>query len=68
MNFENDFLQMADKMIPLQSAYTTPGGESASGSGGSKKTSVTVGNQGGRPELPDEEKSEKTQANIAAMG
>ena len=68
MNFENDFLQMADKMITLQSAYTTPGGESASGSGGSKKTSVTVGNQGGRPELPDEEKSEKTQANIAAMG
>ena len=68
MNFENDFLQMADKMIPLQSAYTTPGGESASSSGGSKKTSVTVGNQGGRPELPDEEKSEKTQANIAAMG
>ena len=68
MNFENDFLQMADKMIPLQSAYTTPGGESTSGSGGSKKTSVTVGNQGGRPELPDEEKSEKTQANIAAMG
>jgi len=27
-----------------------------------------VNNQGGRPELPDEEKSEKTQANIAAMG
>ena len=68
MNFENEFLEMSTKMIPLQSAYTTPGGESASGSGGSKKTSVTVGNQGGRPELPDEEKSEKTQANIAAMG
>jgi hypothetical protein len=68
MNFENDFLHMADKMIPLQSAYTTPGGESGNGSGGVKKTSVTVGNQGGRPELPDEEKSEKTQANIAAMG
>ena len=68
MNFENDFLHMADKMIPLQSAYTTPGGENSGSGGGSKKTSVTVNNQGGRPELPDEEKSEKTQANIAAMG
>jgi len=55
MNFENDFLHMADKMVPLQSAYTTSGGgESSSGSGGTKKTSVTVGNQGGRPPLPDE--------------
>lgn len=68
MNFENDFLHMAEKMIPLQSAYTTSSSGSSDGSGGSKKTSVTVGNQGGRPELPDEEKSEKTQANIAAMG
>ena len=68
MNFENDFLHMSEKMIPLQSAYTTPGGANSDGNGGTKKTSVTVGNQGGRPELPDEEKSEKTQANIAAMG
>ena len=69
MTFENDFLRMTEKMIPLQSSYTSSGnGDSASGSGGTKKTSVTVGNQGGRPELPDEEKSEKTQANIAAMG
>ena len=70
MNFENDFLQMSDKMIPLKSSYTTSGdeGSGSSGSGGTQKTSVTVGNQGGRPELPEEEKSEKTQANIAAMG
>ena len=70
MTFENDFLHMTEKMIPLQSSYTSSNNESggSSGSGGTKKTSVTVGNQGGRPELPDEEKSEKTQANIAAMG
>ena len=69
MNFENDFLHMSDKMIPLRSSYTTSSdGSSDNGSGGTKKTSVTVGNQGGRPELPEEEKSEKTQANIAAMG
>lgn len=55
MNFENDFLHMAEKMIPLQSAYTTPGAQGSD-------------NKGGRPELPEEKKSEKTQANIAAMG
>lgn len=63
MTFENDFLHMAEKMVPLQSSYTT------SGSGESKPSSgTTAGNKGGRPELPDEDKSEKTQANIAAMG
>jgi len=36
MNFENDFLHMADKMIPLQSAYTTPGGGESSGGDGGK--------------------------------
>ena len=25
-NFENDFLEMSLKMVPLQSTYTTPGG------------------------------------------
>lgn len=57
MTFENDFLHMTEKMIPLQSSYTSSGNEG-----------TTAGNEGGRPELPDEEKSEKTQANIAAMG
>ena len=57
MTFENEFLHMTEKMIPLQSSYTSSGNEGR-----------TAGNEGGRPELPDEEKSEKTQANIAAMG
>ena len=30
MNFENDFLEMSLKMVPLQSTYTTPGGMVAS--------------------------------------
>ena len=60
MNFENDFLKMSEKMIPLQSSYTTSGNQAQ----GNAKTGGKVG----RPELPDEEKSEKTQANIAAMG
>lgn len=64
MNFENEILGMTDKMLPLQSSYTT--------SGTGEKNQVSKGNtgdlssKGGRPELPDEQKSEKTQANIAA--
>ena len=76
MNFENDFLKMSEKMIPLQSSYTTPGGTVADEekNNSSEKNTVNqsqpkdLDNKGGRPELPDEEKSEKTQANIAAAG
>ena len=74
MEFENDFLEMSDKMKPLQSSYTTPGGNSSEKiSSSAQKTTTTakvedVENKGGRPELPDEQKSEKTQANIAAEG
>ena len=74
MEFENDFLKMSEKMIPLQSSYTTPGGEvAAEEQSGAQKTSTSVkvediDNKGGRPELPDEQKSEKTQANIKAAG
>lgn len=63
MTFENDFLQMNEKMIPLQSSYTSSGNEK-SGEGEKKGSSTTKSNDlnktGGRPELPDEEKSEKT--------
>jgi len=63
MTFENDFLEMTEKMIPLQSSYTSSGNEKNDGT--VKKSSVQVkvkdlNNTGGRPELPDEEKSEKT--------
>jgi len=40
MDFENEFLKMSEKMIPLQSSYTTPGGtvaaEEKNNSGGQK--------------------------------
>ena len=76
MNFENDFLKMSEKMIPLQSSYTTSGnivaGEEKNSSNAQKSSSSAaagnINNTGGRPELPDEQKSEKTQANIAAAG
>ena len=76
MNFENEFLDMSSKMIPLQSSYTTSGTAVASegkNENTTQKATVStevkdINNKGGRPELPDEEKSEKTQANIAAAG
>ena len=77
MNFENDFLKMSTKMIPLQSSYTTPGNTIANeknNSGNSAQNTTSrqqvrdITNTGGRPELPDEQKSEKTQANIQSMG
>ena len=79
MNFENDFLEMSSKMIPLQSSYTTSG-TAITEEEDQKKSTTTVKNAssstqvkditntGGRPELPDEQKSEKTQANIESMG
>lgn len=73
MEFENDYLKMSEKMIPLQSSYTTSGTAIAKEESSEQKTTVKVqgqdlNNKGGRPELPDEQKSEKTQANIAAAG
>lgn len=74
MNFENEFLEMSTKMIPLQSSYTTSGNVIANEEKTTTKQTTTVtgganlDNTGGRPELPDEQKSEKTQANIQSMG
>lgn len=76
MNFENEFLEMSAKMVPLQSTYTTSGtaiaSEEKSGTTAKKTTVSTqtsdITNTGGRPELPDEEKSEKTQQNRESLG
>lgn len=77
MNFENDFLKMSEKMIPLQSSYTTSGktiaAEEKKSSGAQQNTGIQttitdLTDEGGRPELPDEQKSEKTQSNIDSQG
>lgn len=67
---------MSSKMVPLQSSYTTSGtaiadeekNNSGAQNGGNATRIRDITNTGGRPELPDEQKSEKTQANIAAAG
>ena len=74
IDFENEFLNLDEKMVPLLSSYTQSGNENSEKKNNStEKNSVTsvqskdITNKGGRPELPDEEKSQKTQANIDSM-
>jgi hypothetical protein len=70
--FENDFLKMHEKMIPLMSSYTQTDGEEKNNSSKEKSSggsgAKNINNTGGRPTLPDEKKSEKTEANIKAAG
>ena len=75
IDFENDFLGLTEKMKPLLSSYTQSGDENSDkkNNSGEKNSSTSVQsknitNKGGRPELPDEEKSQKTRANIDAQG
>ena len=75
IDFENEFLNLDEKMVPLMSSYTQTGDENSGkkNNSGEKNSGTSaqvkdITNKGGRPELDDEDKSEKTQANIAAMG
>lgn len=61
VKFENQYLNMVEKMIPLQSSYTQDG--KTDGSSGANHNS----NGPGRPQLSDSDKSDKTIANRDAM-
>ena len=75
IDFENEMLNLDEKMIPLMSSYTQTGGEEKSSeknknseknsNGTSQPRDIT--NKGGRPTLADEDRSQKTQANIDSM-
>ena len=71
IDFENEFLDLDEKMIPLMSSYTQSGNENSDKKNNSgeknSRTSVQakdITNKGGRPALADEDRSQKTQANI----
>ena len=71
IDFENEFLNLDEKMVPLTSSYTQSGDENSDKKNNSEeKNSSTTGqtkditNKGGRPTLADEDRSQKTQANI----
>ena len=68
MSFENDILEMASKMIPLQSSYTTSGTEIKKEEKSEEKqtnnnTPQDLNDSGGRPELDDTAKTDKTEQN-----
>ena len=72
--FENDMLSLNDLFVPPQMS-STMSGTKAPDSSGNKTTEKKNDNaqseeksQGGRPEKPDDEKSEKTLRNIEASG
>ena len=71
--FENGMLALNDLFVPPQMSSTMSGTKAPSSSG-NKTTEKKDDNaqseksQGGRPEKPDDEKSEKTIRNIEASG
>ena len=74
IDFENEFLDLDKKMVPLMSSYTQGDGENSNEKnkksekkGSSQSQPKDITNKGGRPALADEERSQKTQANIDSM-
>ena len=75
IDFENEFLGLTEKMLPLLSSYTQTGNEnsakkSESGEKNSNNSAQVkdINNKGGRPALAPEERSQKTQSNIDSKG
>ena len=71
IDFENEFLELDEKMIPLMSSYTQTGDENSEEKNNSKKKNSSsksqpkdITNKGGRPTLADDKRSQKTQDNI----
>jgi len=69
--FENQMLSLNDLFVPPQMSSTMSGTKATDSSGNKtteEKDNAQSGSQGGRPEKPDDEKSEKTIRNIEASG
>lgn len=71
IDFENEFLELDEKMVPLMSSYTQSGDENSEEKNNSKKKNSSsksqpkdITNKGGRPTLADDKRSQKTQDNI----
>lgn len=60
--FENKVMNLTDLFVPPQMSSTTSGGSSSSGGGSVREVAEEA--EAGRPELPDDQKSEKTIQNI----
>ena len=69
--FENGMLSLNDLFVPPQMSSTMSGTKATNSSGNKtteKNDNAQSESQGGRPEKPDSEKSEKTIRNIEASG
>lgn len=66
--FENDVLHLASIMIPPISTNTINGEDILGKTGKSTSSKNQESSEGGRPELPEDQKSDKTLANEAAKG
>jgi hypothetical protein len=64
MVFENEFLNMSERMLPLQSSYTSSNKKEEKKE--DSPEAKDINNSGGRPEMEDTQKTEKTQENIAS--
>ena len=65
--FENGMMSLNDLFTPPQMSSTTSGTKAPSSSKGSSSINKDSDNTGGRPELPDSEKSEKTIQNLESQ-
>lgn len=72
MIFENDYLHMSEKMMPLMSSYTSSGNDKLQKiNGETGKTSSSSGDitdENGRPAKDAKDRSDKTQENIDGKG
>lgn len=71
-DFENNVLKLTEIMVPLSSSYTQTGTGNNSNkqenNSGKSSAPKDITNEGGRPNLPISERSDKTSANIDSMG
>lgn len=69
MVFENEYLHMSERMLPLMSTYTMSSKEEKNSTNSQKgDASNNLNNEGGRPTVDDKDRSDQTQANIDSEG
>lgn len=68
MVFENEYLHMSERMMPLMSTYTMSSNEKKSTDSQNNASTSNISNEAGRPTVADEDRSDQTQANIDSEG
>ena len=66
--FENRIMSLNDLFVPPQMSSTMSSNKATSSSSGNSKSQQTSSNPTGRPELPDDQKSDKTLKNLESEG